>query len=100
MEKVLPRAKRAALQSRGWTSVNSAAADAESFKRNLLALAATLGTATRTRRRSVVDALVPDSSLYAGLPLDQVSRVHILRSSSPNATISLPPSASGLQLQL
>lgn len=65
MEQVLPPAKLAALQSHGWTSVNSAAADAESFKRHLLTLAATLGTATRTRRRSVVDELVPVSQREA-----------------------------------
>jgi len=35
------------------------AADVETFKRDLLALAATLGTPTRTRTRSVVDELVP-----------------------------------------
>ncbi len=61
MGQVLPPAKRAALQSHGWTSVNSAAADAEGFKRDLLTLAATLGTATRTRGRTVVDELVPVS---------------------------------------
>lgn len=65
MVKVLPPAKRAALLSRGWTCVNSAAADAESFKRDLLALAATLGTATRTRRRSVIDELMPVSQREA-----------------------------------
>jgi hypothetical protein len=65
MEKVLPPAKLAALQSRGWTCVDSAAVDAESFRRDLLTLAATLGTPTRTRTRSVVDELVPVSQREA-----------------------------------
>jgi hypothetical protein len=41
--------------------LESAAVDAESLKRDLLTLAATLGTATRTRTRSVVDEFVPVS---------------------------------------
>lgn len=61
MEPVLSRAKLAALQDRGWTRMDSAAVDAENFKRDLLTLAATLGTAMRTRTRSVVDELVPVS---------------------------------------
>lgn len=65
MEQVLPPAKLAALRSRGWTCVDCAAVDTESFKRDLLTLAATLGTATRTRTRSVVDELVPVSQREA-----------------------------------
>ena len=46
--------------------------------------------------------LIPNDAQITevGLPLGQMSRVQFLRSSSPNATISLPLSASGLQLQL
>jgi alpha-ketoglutarate-dependent taurine dioxygenase len=39
--------------------VDSTASSVETFKRDLLTLAATLGTPTRTRTRSVVDQLVP-----------------------------------------
>ena len=59
MYQVLPHAKLAALKSLGWTCVDSIASDIETFKRDLLTLAATLGTPTRTRTRSVVDELVP-----------------------------------------
>lgn len=65
MEQVLPPAKLCALQSRGWTCVDSAAVDAESFEHDLLTLAAKLGTATRTRTRRVVDKLVPVSQREA-----------------------------------
>lgn len=65
MEQVLPPAKLTALQSRGWACVDSAAVDAESFKCELLKLAVTLGTATRTRTRNVVDELVPVSQCEA-----------------------------------
>jgi hypothetical protein len=76
MEQVLPPAKLAALQSRGWTCVDSAADDAEIFKRDLLTLAATLGTAMRTRTRSVVDELVPVSEREAqprSLSVEEIS---------------------------
>lgn len=41
--------------------MDSAAVDADNFKRDLMTLAETLGTAMRTRTRSVVDELVPVS---------------------------------------
>jgi alpha-ketoglutarate-dependent taurine dioxygenase len=59
MYQVLPPARQADLKSLGWACVDSTAADNETFKRDLLALAATLGTPVRTRTRSVVDELVP-----------------------------------------
>ena len=65
MEQVLPHAKLAALQSRGWICVASAAVDAQSFTSDLLTLATTLGTPLRTRARSVVDKLMPVSQREA-----------------------------------
>ncbi|MDR6859851.1 hypothetical protein [Variovorax guangxiensis] len=58
------------------TCVDSAAVDAETFKRDLLTLAATLGTTMRTRTPSVVDELVPVSEREAqprSLSVEEIS---------------------------